>query len=332
MPRRARLRRSTPGAAVFCEAICSCRVTFFPLPFPLMPTSAFALDRSRHLTRRLLGIARLARPLNVALFAAGVVVGGLLGAGSDAFAAPTGALLTQAALSAALIGAGANALNDAFDVSMDRLNRPRRPIPSGQVDVRTGWILWGGATLGGVALGAAVSPAHAGMAAAAAAGLYVYNTRLKRTVLAGNLVVAGVVALSLLYGGAAVGAVLPALVGAAFAGLTTLAREIIKDIEDARGDAAAGARTLPVVHGPAVAARLAAAVIAVTVALTPFPFLLPRYSGLFLLGLLVTDGLLLRVLWTLHPATGATDAGRASSVLKAAMMAGLVALALAPLG
>lgn len=295
-----------------------------------MSPSRFTPTRrsAARLGRRLQGAFRLVRPFNVALFAVGVGVGGMLGAAGRGM--PTAAALTAAAASAALVGAGGNALNDAFDVAIDRVNRPDRPIPAGVASVRTAWGVWSVTTAGGVALGAWVSPLHGLLAALAALALFAYNARLKRTMLAGNVVVAGVVALALAYGGAAVGGLRPALVGAVFAALTTFAREIVKDIEDAAGDAASGARTLAVAHGPA-ARRVAAGTLLVTVALTPFPFLLPYYGGLFLLGVTAADALLLRALWHLYAADGGGPA-RASGVLKGAMLAGLAALALAGAG
>ena len=81
----------------------------------------------------------------------------------------------------------------------------------------------------------------------AAVLLFVYSRFWKRALLVGNLVVAALIAAVLLYGGWAVGAPEAAGVGAFFAFLTTLAREIVKDVEDVPGDAAADARTLAVV-------------------------------------------------------------------------------------
>ena len=187
--------------------------------------------------------------------------------------------------------------------------------------------LWAALSVAGVALSFTLSAAHVAMALFAAFALYAYSAWLKRRGLAGNVLVASILGLALVYGGWAVGPPVPALVGAAFAFLTALAREIAKDIEDVRGDAAAAARTLPLVHGPRRAADVAALVVALAVALTPIPFLVLGYSGLYLgLVLLAAVPLLLalRLLLTSEPVTSAR---RASAALKWSMVLGLVALA-----
>ena len=293
-----------------------------------MPTRRTAL-----LLRRLGGIVRLLRPANVVMFLAGVVLGGWLVAGPDAFSGAAGGRLLLAAVSAALIGSGANALNDVFDLEIDRINRPRRPLPSGAVTPEAARAVWGVATAGGVALGGLLSGWHLGLAVVTAGLLYLYDARLKGTVGWGNGVVALAVALAVVYGGWAVGAPREvsgaALVGAAFAFLTTLAREVVKDVEDAPGDAALGVRTLATVYGSRRATTVALGVLGVTLFLTPFPYLMLGYGGLYLFAICLADVLLLRAAYVLRLPNLEAMAGRASALLKVAMVVGMGALALA---
>ena len=279
---------------------------------------------------RLVGLVRLIRPLNVVMFFAGVALGGLLAAGPSAFVGDEGVALALAVLSAACIGAGANAINDVFDLGIDRVNRPNRPLPSGTVTVGVARSVWVVSSALGIGLSAFLSAVHLGIALFSVVLLYGYSAWLKKTPLAGNLAVALVLGLALLYGGLAVapvGSVL--LLGAAFAAGTTLAREVAKDIEDAVGDATEGARTLPLVAGPKVAVGLAVGVTAATLA--AFPLALPAGLGAdFFLLALPAAGLLLAAMWALLRASGETlerDAARASLLLKAAMIAGILALA-----
>ena len=264
------------------------------------------------------------------MFFAGVALGGLLAAGPAAFTGGDGAALALAMLSAACIGAAANAINDVFDLEIDRVNRPDRPLPSGTVTVGTARAVWVAGSALGIGLGALLSAVHLGLALFSVLLLYGYSARLKRTPLVGNLAVALVLALALLYGGlavAAMGGVL--LLGAGFAAGTTLAREVAKDIEDAVGDAAEGARTLPLVAGPNVAVGVAVG--ATGAALAAFPIALAVGLGADFFALaLPAAGLLLAAAWTLLRASGDAlerDAGQASTLLKAAMIAGILALA-----
>ena len=275
---------------------------------------------------RVRGAFELLRPLNLVIAAAGVALGGLL-VGGGWPGAEAGRRLLVAALSAVLIGGGANALNDLFDLAIDRVNRPRRPLPAGRATPVVAKGLWVALSAAGVALSFALSAAHVAMALFAALALFAYSAWLKRRGLAGNVLVALVLGLALVYGGWAVGPPEAALVGAAFAFLTTLAREITKDLEDVRGDAAAAAQTLPLRYGPRRAADVAALVVALAVALTPLPFLALGYGGLYLgLVLFAVVPLLvaLRLLLTSDPVASAY---RASAALKWSMVLGLVALA-----
>ncbi|MEP0546698.1 MAG: geranylgeranylglycerol-phosphate geranylgeranyltransferase [Rhodothermales bacterium] len=269
------------------------------------------------------------------MFFAGVALGGLLAAGPSAFVGSEGRALALATASAALIGAGANAINDVFDVEIDRVNRPDRPLPAGVLSVGAARVFWGLTSGAGVGLSAWLSPLHVAIAVGSVALLYGYSARLKRTALFGNLAVAAVLGLAILYGGLAVS---PAawsvpLLGAAFAFGSTLAREVAKDIEDAVGDATGGARTLPLVAGPQIAVWVAVAAVGATLASFPLALVAGLGADFFALGL-PAAGLLLAAAWALLGAPNALlrrRAGRASALLKAAMVAGILALAAARL-
>lgn len=288
--------------------------------------------RGRAAVRRIAALGRLVRPANVAMFFAGVALGGLLVAGTDAFGGAEGRALALATLSAALIGAGANAINDVFDVAIDRVNRPSRPLPSGELSVGAARSVWAACSALGIGLGAFVSWAHLAIAVVSVALLYGYSAWLKRVPLVGNLAVALVLGLAILYGGLAVGPGGGALwLGAAFAFGSTLAREIAKDLEDMAGDAAGGARTLPIVLGEGAAVWIAAAAAGATLAALP----LGPAAGLgadFLALALPAAGLLLAATWALLGDAPMTEAaGRSSALFKGAMVAGIVGLAAARL-
>ena len=276
---------------------------------------------------RVWALVRLLRPVNVVMIMVGVALGGVLSGGLGALQGSNRAVLLQAALSAALIAAAANSLNDALDLEIDRVNRPARPLPSGLVSVGTAKLAWGLGTGAGVVLAVSLSLMHVALALAAVGLMVIYNVYLKRTTLLGNIVVALVIGLALVYGGWAVGEPGPALVGAGFAFLTTLAREMVKDVEDVVGDAVVGARTLPVVYGAGVALRATVGVLFLTLLLTPLPFLLFDYRGLFLLLMLFADALLLHTLWLFLGPHPEQRAGKASQLLKVVMAAGMTALA-----
>ena len=284
---------------------------------------------------RVPAVLRLLRPFNAVLSLAAVALGAVLAAGRAAFEAPVP--LALAVLSAALVGSASNALNDVVDLDIDRINRPDRPLPSGAVGVGAARALWAVLSAAGVAAGAAVSAALGGIAAGSVALLWLYNVRLKGTPGPGNVVAAGVIALALLYGALAVGGPRPAVwAGVALTFLLVLGREVAKDVEDAVGDAAHGARTLAVVLGERRAAAVALAVMGLTLAALPAATLLGLGRS-FLLYVLPCAGCLLAAGWALGVGLAAPEAvlraraGGARAWLKASMVAGLLALALARL-
>lgn len=246
--------------------------------------------------------------------------------GPAAFAGEAVVLLLVGAVAVAAIGGAGNSLNDVVDLNIDRVNRPHRPIAAGAVSRRTGIAVWFIGSGIGLVLSIWLSPVHLAIAGAAVGALVVYNLYLKRVVLAGNLLVAVLVALSLVYGALIVGAVHGVWYAAGFAFLLTFAREILKDAADVRGDAAFHARTLAGVYGQDAAVRLANSVIATTLVITPIPFLIARYSTLYLLVVLIANFLLIMAMWMSALRTD-DSLDRSTDLLKWAMLVGMLALA-----
>lgn len=149
-----------------------------------------------------------------------------------------------AAVAASLVTAGGNTVNDIFDIDIDRINRPERPLVSGRLSVRSAKYFYIVCTIAGLVLSAAVNIWTLLIAIVAAALVFLYSLKFKRIILAGNLIVALVTAMAFIYGGAAVGDLRDVYPAAVFAFLTNLIREIIKDAEDVKGDGETGVRTI----------------------------------------------------------------------------------------
>lgn len=221
------------------------------------------------------GLLELTRPVNLLITGMTVVVGGLLAGKGSEFSLFR---LVIAGVSAALVAAGANAINDVADLSIDLVNRPDRPLPSGRVSLFTAkW--WGGLLFAiGVGLGFALSVQLGTIAGLVALLLYLYDLKLKRMLVLGNLAVALCGGLAFVYGGLAVEKPEKAVVPAVFALLIHLGREIVKDIEDEPGDRIALASTLPIRFGANAAQRVAAGVLLILASLTPLPYSQGMYS------------------------------------------------------
>ncbi len=219
---------------------------------------------------------RLLRPTNLVVSFVGAVVGALVArANGVSVPAEIWAFAVLAGLSTACVTAAGNVLNDVLDLEVDRTNHPDRPLVRGEVSVETARGLVFGLFVAGlfVALPVmAAEPLVAFLFATAVLCLLGYETLLKARGFVGNLVVALLTALVFLYGGAAAGnaAVLLPFAGMAF--LATLSREVIKDMEDIRGDV--GRTTLPMTYGLPFSGRVAriAVVVAIGLSLVPLPW------------------------------------------------------------
>ncbi|KAB1188519.1 MULTISPECIES: geranylgeranylglycerol-phosphate geranylgeranyltransferase [Haloferax] len=235
------------------------------------------------------GFVELTRPGNaiaagVLTFTGAFVAGATL---SDTLAVVAAVLATVFAT-----GAG-NAVNDYFDRDIDRINRPDRPIPRGAVTAAEAkW--FSVALFGGAVVSALVLPLVAiAIAVVNLVALLAYTEFFKGLPGVGNVVVAALTGSTFLFGGAAIGNPLGALVLCILAALATLTREIVKDVEDIAGDREEGLRTLPIVVGERPSLWLGVAVLVVAVAASAVPFLNGEF-GLAYLGLVVpADGVML---------------------------------------
>lgn len=267
----------------------------------------------------------LSRPLNSIITGLTVVVGGVLAARYGI--AVVGWTLELAGLSAALVAAGGNAVNDAFDVEIDRLNRPERPIPSGRIGIKQAFGFGIALMIIGTGLGFSLSVPLGWIALAVSVLLWGYSARLKMLPFIGNVTVALCGGLAFIYGATAVGSPLGGLIPALFAILIHLAREIVKDAEDESGDRACNARTLPIVVGIQSAQRIAVVVLIVLIASTVIPYWIGQLGSVYLIIVLIGVDIPLIVvsvrLWNNLDREGL---GRISRTLKWIMLIGLVAL------
>lgn len=185
--------------------------------------------------------------------------------------------------STVLIAAGGNVINDYFDTRIDRVNRPETLIVGRTVKRRVAMaahlVLSGAGLLLGLFVAWRSGQLRWALIPVLAVGaLWTYSTRLKRMFLIGNGAVAVLSALVPitvgLYEVTALAMKYPLTVDlfesdgtprtlafdfntpwfwilgyGVFAFLTTLAREVQKDLADVKGDEADGCRTLPIVWG-----------------------------------------------------------------------------------
>jgi 4-hydroxybenzoate polyprenyltransferase len=183
-------------------------------------------------------------------------------AGADPAETWSAALVVYPAIGsimAAVLNAGSNALNQIYDLEIDRVNKPKRPLPSGRLSIRNAWIFTAGAYAIAWALAWIVAPEGRRdcfwLVVAATAATFVYSCpplRTKRHGIWANVTIAiprGV--LLKVAGWSAVksmAGVEPWFIGGVF-GLFVVGASTTKDFADMEGDRRGGCRTLPIVYG-----------------------------------------------------------------------------------
>lgn len=153
-------------------------------------------------------------------------------------------------LSTVSIAAAGYVINDYYDIKIDLINKPERVVVGKSITRRYAILFHTLLSLAGVTLGFILSWKIAAVNFVSASLLWWYSNSLKRHPFVGNLVVAVLtgVAIWLVDSLYKTGDML-IIAYATFAFFMTLIREIIKDMEDLKGDQTFGCQTLPIVWG-----------------------------------------------------------------------------------
>jgi 4-hydroxybenzoate polyprenyltransferase len=160
---------------------------------------------------------------------------------------------------AAVLNAASNALNQIYDLEIDRVNKPKRPLPSGRLSLHDAWVFTWVAYAVALVLAWLVEPGGRHecfwIVVVATIITFLYSVppfRTKRLGIWANVTIAiprGV--LLKVAGWSAVKTVFgaePWYIGAIF-GLFLLGASTTKDFADMEGDARGGCRTLPIIYG-----------------------------------------------------------------------------------
>jgi geranylgeranylglycerol-phosphate geranylgeranyltransferase len=226
-----------------------------------------------------------------------------------------------------LIHAAANTINDYFDADIDRINKPDRPIPSGQISGKTAFNTAMIEFVFGVLLAIFINLPAFLLALIFSILLYLYSYKLKKIALLGNLTVSLATASAFICGGVAVSRVYETVIPATFAFFYHFGREIIKDIQDIKGDLQHHAKTFPIVYGIKASLYLTTASYLFLMMITYLPFALDIYSyKYFLIILFGVYPVLIIALIRIWQNQDSATLGQISNLLKLNMLVGLLAI------
>jgi 4-hydroxybenzoate polyprenyltransferase len=198
------------------------------------------------------------RPFTLVAPALGMLSGGVTAFGAhpqEPFSWGVVVAIGLGTLMAAVLNAASNGLNQIYDLTNDRVNKPGRPIPSGRITIREAWVLsiaWFAIAL---LLALIVNVRCFVLASLATFFTWIYSApplRTKRRGLWANITIAIPRGILLKVAGWStvkpVWGIEPWYIGLIF-GLFLLGASTTKDYSDIEGDRADGCRTLPIIYG-----------------------------------------------------------------------------------
>lgn len=191
-----------------------------------------------------------------------------------------------------LISSSVLILNDYFDLESDRVNAPTRALPSGLFSKSDIVYL-------------ALSTKFLGLYFALLLGLdvllivililfigFLYNWKLKKSGLLGNIMVASSVAFTFIVGSMAVGDPwnLTVWIFSLMAFLINLGEEISADAMDLEGDKLQNSRSIAIVWGKKVALKVSSLFFGLAVFVSFFPLIFVNLRIVYLLAIVIIDG------------------------------------------
>jgi geranylgeranylglycerol-phosphate geranylgeranyltransferase len=239
------------------------------------------------------GVLDLIRPVNCAMIGFAVTVGAFVSKPPSILALQ----LVLGFLTGFFICAYSMAVNDIYDVEVDRVNRPERPIPSGRVASKDASRLSLVVLAAGIACALlSLSPLAVVIAAAYAFLSWLYNSRAKKTGIAGNLIVASSLAIPFIYGGAVsggsiVGSLLLLMALTAF--FSGVGREVVKAMADVEGDAKREVNSLARTRGLAFASWVGALFFLLAVLTSWVPLATGLANEVYSFGVVIPDAIFL---------------------------------------
>jgi len=214
----------------------------------------------------------------------GAFIGGLIASGFE-----TGFMgsILMASLVVFLICGFGNALNDIYDIDIDKINKPSRPLPSGKISLKNAWFFSYFLVFTGLLLSLFNFNCFI-IAIVNSLVLYYYAKRYKRNKIVGNLMVAYLTGSVFVFGGAAVGNIGITIMLFLCAMFATWAREIIKDFEDMDGDIKENVISLPIKYGKK-SLYFAAFFLMMAVLLSPLPYIIGMFGIIYLILIVLCD-------------------------------------------
>ncbi len=266
---------------------------------------------------------KLVRPLNCFITALVVFVGGIISLKDNTI----DGILLFASFTAAIVAASGNVINDYFDIDIDKIAHPQRPLAAGKINPAGALTFYSFLVFISAAISLLLKIELFIITISALIVLFIYSLYLKRIPLVGNVTVATLTALAFLFGGTAVENIKVTIIPAVFAFLINLIRELVKDSEDIKGDSSSNVITFPIRFGMTKTRTLVTILILFLIGFTFYPFVTRLYCiEYFVIVMLLVNPLMVYSLKKLFSSEENKSFHQISSILKLNMILGLIAI------
>ncbi len=256
------------------------------------------------------------RPINCLLTFFSVLVGAWIG---------KDIVVSQPLLIAGIVGilvcAYGNIVNDLYDIGIDKVNNPGRPLVAGLIKPQAAIIEACVILIVALVLSLFLGIVALALVSEVALILFFYAWYLKKTI-AANLVVAFIAGQSFLLGGIVMHNIY-SIIPFVFAMFIHLPREIVKDIHDQEGDRMYGVVSLPLSWGIERALRAGALFLVLLCIMLPLPFFLNIVGLGYLIVIACAYPVLIYVISQLVTKPRGLNLSRMSNLLKVSMAIGL---------
>ncbi|MBA7514557.1 Protoheme IX farnesyltransferase [subsurface metagenome] len=269
-----------------------------------------------------MGYITIIRPINCAITFVSVLVGAFIA--KEFTYSPQ---LILAGMIGFIVCAFGNIVNDLYDIEIDRINSPDRPLPSGKVEKKSAILLaiflFIISILFSISFGLLVFLLVLGVLIL----LFTYALYFKKTI-AGNFVVSIITGLSFILGGI-VGNNSACIFPFLFSFFIHMPREIIKDVIDITGDKSVGIASLPILLGKERSFNISALFLGILCILLPLPYIMKILHLQYMIVVLIfAFPIIIYVIFRLLKKPHETVLTKLSNLLKISMAAGLIAMIL----
>ncbi len=268
------------------------------------------------------GAILISRPANVFIAALSIFIAILL----------TGTIqpiikVIFACISGSMIMAGSNTINDYFDLEIDKINKPNRPLVKGIISLNFTYRLAVIEFITGILISILIGKWAFVIVVFTSLLLILYSRYIKQLPLIGNLVVSFSSGMAFIFGGVAVNRVRWTIVPAILAFFYHLGREMIKDVQDMKGDAQMNAKTFPLIFGKTNSLILITLIILLMLIILPLPYVYHWYNISYLMTAVIgIYPVLIYAIISMWKRPTPHNLGIISKVLKMDMLVGLLAL------